>query len=539
VNAPGLLTRLDDLLNPIVVKELRQAVKSRLIVFALLLFLTLQVVILGLFLMWRSNDPSSRAAELDFQAGRQVFVFLQGILLGTCMLLVPVYAGGRLGFERSDSNVDLLFISTLRPRAIIAGKFCAAVVLILLIFSACAPFMTFTYLLRGLDIPTILLVLSIDLLAVLLGTQLMIFLGTIPSHWVFKVLLGLIGFGWLLVIFWAALGSSIMLLEMGIRVPLDGWEFWAMALAILAGVLGIMGMLFVWSVALVSPASSNRALPVRIYMLAQWVVTGVAAAAWSRQISEFAPVGVWGILQVMFFGLQLVIAINEREHWSPRVARRIPRRPLFRVPAFLFYSGSAGGLTFGALFIGLTLLAYLLWSRWHPGFHGVTTGDVIPEAALVASLYILCYCLLTVLVRSFLLAGRIKLAHTWVLWLTLMAVGSAVPHIVDYIVFYNDYYHPRSDEVDWWLLTNPFAAVLDITHSSRYSWAHAFESRGLWFSSAWALLLMLASIPWYVQQILRFHPPAAATPGSKGLKASDHVPHPGAYAPRTPSESAK
>ena len=56
--------------------------------------------------------------------------------------------------SRKD-NVDLLFISTLKPRAIMAGKLQSAVILVLMVFSACAPFMTFTYLLRGLDMPTI------------------------------------------------------------------------------------------------------------------------------------------------------------------------------------------------------------------------------------------------------------------------------------------------------------------------------------------------------------------------------------------------
>src|SRR5205807_7480474 len=105
----------------------------------------------------QTEEAHSRGAEV-FTAGRQVFRILQGILLGTC-LLVPIYAGLRLGAERSDTNVDLLFISTLRPRAIVAGKLLSSLVLVLLVFSACTPFMTFSYLLRGLDIPTIGLVL--------------------------------------------------------------------------------------------------------------------------------------------------------------------------------------------------------------------------------------------------------------------------------------------------------------------------------------------------------------------------------------------
>src|SRR4051812_49514932 len=106
-------------MNPIVVKELRQAVRSRVVVAVLMLFLLLQIALFGMY-VFQMETAHSREEEV-FSAGRQVFRILQGILLGTC-LLVPIYAGLRLGAERSDTNVDLLFISTLRPRAIVAGK---------------------------------------------------------------------------------------------------------------------------------------------------------------------------------------------------------------------------------------------------------------------------------------------------------------------------------------------------------------------------------------------------------------------------------
>src|SRR5262249_9107992 len=116
VRVASLFGKLDDWLNPIVVKELRQAVRSRVVVAALMLFLLLQ---LGLFGVYALTTEASQQHESEvFSAGRQIFRVLQGILLGTC-LLVPAYAGLRLGAERSDTNVDLLFISTLRPRAIV------------------------------------------------------------------------------------------------------------------------------------------------------------------------------------------------------------------------------------------------------------------------------------------------------------------------------------------------------------------------------------------------------------------------------------
>ena len=49
MSVSGLLARVDDWINPIVVKELRQAVKSRLVTSVLLLFLGSQLAIVAVF----------------------------------------------------------------------------------------------------------------------------------------------------------------------------------------------------------------------------------------------------------------------------------------------------------------------------------------------------------------------------------------------------------------------------------------------------------------------------------------------------------
>ncbi len=103
MSASGLLAQTNDWLNPIVVKELRQAVKSRVVMAALMLFLLLQLGILLVFLL---RSEYARLQTADLNAGREVFLTLQGILLGTCMLLIPSYAGVRLAAEHSDTNVD-------------------------------------------------------------------------------------------------------------------------------------------------------------------------------------------------------------------------------------------------------------------------------------------------------------------------------------------------------------------------------------------------------------------------------------------------
>src|SRR6185312_5798138 len=115
------LSRLGDRINPIVVKESRQAVNSRIVAAFLLLFLTVEMVVMLLLISEREVS-----SEINMHAGREIFSVVQGVLLGTCMILIPTMTGARLAGERSDVNVDLLFISSLSPRAVLFGKLAAA-----------------------------------------------------------------------------------------------------------------------------------------------------------------------------------------------------------------------------------------------------------------------------------------------------------------------------------------------------------------------------------------------------------------------------
>ena len=355
----AFLARLGDRINPIVVKEARQAVNSRLVAAALLLFLGLQLAVM--VVMLTSREATAGPDQHDLRAGREVFVIVQGILVGTCLLVIPAVTGIRLGAERSDVNVDLLFISSLTPRAIIAGKLVAAMAVALLIFSACAPFMTFAYVLRGLDVPTILAVLISDLVVVLVATMYAVFLASVPATRGFRLFLGVFGFICLLYLGGGTLAAGTAFLEGGTLMEPSSWEFWAAFAGLAAAVLGFVGLLFVWSVAMVSPPASNRALPVRVYTLGYWLVAAVGCAIWARYISHAGPAIVWGMFGAVLFSLQMLIAVSERDAWGPRVARRIPRNPLLRAPAFFLYSGSAGGLLLGVLGGALSVGGVLLW----------------------------------------------------------------------------------------------------------------------------------------------------------------------------------
>jgi hypothetical protein len=497
-----ILDRISDAVNPIVIKELRQAVQSRFVVAVLLLFLLLQLLFMGVYLAVSGIQGGLDSAE--FQAGRPVFGTLHGIMLATCLLFLPAYSGFRLGAERSDVNVDLLFISTLRPRAIIAGKFVAAVILAVLIFSTCAPFMAFSYFLRGIDLPVIFFAVAVDFVAVLLMVMLALFLAVVPANRPLKILLGLGGLLVGLFVFSYTISGTIEMLAFGLADFLEGPEFWVICLV--SGLLtaGIVGFLFTASVGLLSPLSANRTLPLRLWLTVFCLGTGlVIAVCSSAEVFPLAegPMCAWLLEASCLLSLCLLIAVNEREQWAPRVARSIPRRWWLRPWAFVLYSGAAGGVIWVALLFAACWLTLLLYQELLPAARQPFLVPPVQALFTVMGallLYIYCYCLTAVFLRNTLV--NIQPVFTWVLALALIALGSLLPFLATMLLH-------RGEGDFWsyyaWLLTCPgvgMAVVGGSIGASEVAWT---------FVAAWAVLVTLLNAPWFVKQMRRFRPYAA------------------------------
>jgi hypothetical protein len=499
-----LFAKIDDWLNPIVVRELRQAVQSRLIATIVVIYLGLQVLLLTIVLVDQSarGGVGSRAGSgIDLHGGVELFQQFQALLLGTCLLCIPAYAGIRLAGERSDQNVDLLYISTLKSRAIIGGKFLASVVLVLLIYSTCAPFMTFTYLLRGIDIPTIVVVLFIDFVVIVFGVQLAILLGTFPVPVVLKFILSLAVFGILVRMFFWTLLVTNHLIEGGFPYPAASWEFLSGLGAVTLAILSLVGLWFAWSVALVSPPSANRSMPVRLYMFVSWLLTGVLAAYWSEKLHEPEFLYMWFVYHCIVLALHLFTVVNERERWAPRVARTIPKSWLLRVPCFLFYTGSAGGLLFGLLLGGLSFLAVLVWEGAFPGSLRADETRLL-EAMAVLLMYIFCYGITAITVRRLFMQGQVKVGQTWIVSLCLVGLGSTLPWIVSCIIYFdsNSYRH---DWFPWWYLGNPFASMMEV--GSFWGAGNMdYLEISLYFLGVWAALITLGNVGWFFRQFRAF-----------------------------------
>src|SRR6267142_772617 len=137
------LERVADRFNPILVKECRQALKSRqfTITFALVLACCWLWSIYGLMMVGPGVRYSTGSIGINMFAG------FYAIMAFPLLVVVPHGAFRSLADERDDRTFELLSITALGPRQIIAGKLGSAVVQMLVYLSAITPCLAFTYLL--------------------------------------------------------------------------------------------------------------------------------------------------------------------------------------------------------------------------------------------------------------------------------------------------------------------------------------------------------------------------------------------------------
>jgi hypothetical protein len=148
---PGV--RIDDRLNPILVKEVRQSLRGK--YFRVLFWITLGVgTLIGL-----SVVASLGGGDSD-ETGQVFFMSMFGVLSAAVHCFVPFSAFLSTSAEWDENTYDLLVISNLRPRQIVQGKLLSALIQALLYYSTFGPFLVFAFLLNGVDLLSIVALLS-------------------------------------------------------------------------------------------------------------------------------------------------------------------------------------------------------------------------------------------------------------------------------------------------------------------------------------------------------------------------------------------
>ena len=487
--------------NPVWVKDLRQAARNWTVTGTLLLMMAVfYFIALGAMIFGETDSGASS------YVGPGIYSAIGITTLIAAYIFIPIYVGIRTLMERISINADLQYITTMTPQQIIRGKILSSTYLIILFYSAAVPFLVFSYLLRGIDLPTILLSVLLTFLLNVLLTMGAIVLALSPLHIVMKILLALlVGGNAIFAAIWfvigAVAGNAISrLFGMG--------SFWTEAVPIMItfalDAILIAGLLYQTAVAFITPTSANRSKPLRIYVafFCSAVVLQFYLWAWfTNEEDLFYPIIV--IIPCLVI-LGFLFSISGRDDLSLRVQREIPSNLFSRLVAFFFFNGTLScllwllGLWIATAF---SLLAFnVLWNEFQSSSLIRDVDDIyLPYVApSIFVLYCFAYALLGLwLHRTFLPKKSPKLAS---LFFVLLLLLPFLFLIIVYFVFAQDMI-----DKDWvipGMVPNVFMVMGNYPETDR--------NYGLWVHFASAIFMigvaLLLNIKWIIQQVKQFKP---------------------------------
>ena len=414
----NIIDRCDERINPIIVKELRQIVRGKFFWGVLILFLGFQCVVLSLSLADQSAHYNN--------SGQETLMFLYGVLFLASFAIIPIYSGFRFSRERSEGSDELLFITTITPQTIIRGKFAAAFLIILLINSAFAPFMSMTFFLSGVDLWATFVMILLGLVVSAAGTMFQICIGSLSREGGSMYLFRGAGLLFQVMMFFSLMSISSEMVRYGLdRTFSSGYLYSSIATFVTFMAAGTY-LLYHAAAAVVSPAGTNRMLPVRVAATILWLVTLLMTGYWAVVSSNFEVFAIWGFLSSYVLSMSCLVAVSERDFITERVARDIPSGFVRGRLAFVFFSGAAGGLAW-VLILQILTFAVILLASGAPAFGSRNMmGDFVLYSGSFYC-YLLGYSLLAAFIRRVFIADHIDIRNTWVVALLTCAVLSIVP----------------------------------------------------------------------------------------------------------------
>ncbi len=347
VQAPDTrLSRIVDfgsrLCSSILIKETRQAIKSRQFLWTYLALLVVCAIwaIAGLTFNIQLSETGP-----EMLLG---YFCIMGVPLG---VIVPFSAYRSLTREFEDGTIQLVSITTMRPWQIIAGKLGSALLQMLVYLSVLAPCIAFTYLLRGIGINQILIGTAICVAGSICLTIVGLFLaGTTRS--------GALNVGMSVVFVVALAGVYLMwcgiISELTTGNSFGNSEWGDIESVILFGFVAFFGstalLLFLSAAAQISFPSENRATATRWVMLLQQVLffawfIAILLAESTGGYDDGIPI-VIGFCYGHYWLLMGFLMSGESLPLSQRVRRDLPTTLLGKSFGALMMPGPGRGLLF-------------------------------------------------------------------------------------------------------------------------------------------------------------------------------------------------
>jgi hypothetical protein len=460
-SAPAITTltpieRGSDWLNPILVKETRQSLKSRQFVatFLLMLVASWLISVFGILL-------SGTGAEYHALGGTFFFAYYV-VLAVAVFIVVPFGAFRSLLSERDLHTWEVLSITTLKPRQIVWGKLLSSLVQIFIYYSAITPFMAFAVLLKGVDVPMIAFVLVSSLFWSMALSMIGLTVSTFGSQRYWQVFLTLAMLGGLLLSLFMALSlaaNGMMWFEF------DSPEFWWKTAIVVSLLAAYCVLLLQVAIGQLTFDADNRTTSVRlaaagVFWLAMlWLFLGTSLnGAWgipsapATDISDYLVA--FTIVSAIHWFVIGLFTVTEIDVMSRRVRRNVGRFGPFRVFLAPFVPGGARGYLY-LLFHLAALFAFVVGLLWLNPASPNNERTVYFTAAVVG--YLVIYLGLGSAVGGLArrLSGDFRPAHARVMTMLILALGSILP----YCLYLFEGFRSGQDQSPQFWITDPFSTL--------------------------------------------------------------------------------
>jgi len=332
--------RTGDAINPILVKETRQSLKSRqfVVTFSLILFAALAWTIAGSLSLMPGiyTTPSAPRMMIGYYL----------VLALPMLLVVPLAAYRSLEGEIDDGTLELLSITTLSPWQIVLGKLGSASLQMLLYFVTLFPCLAYAYTLRGVDLPTTLLIIGSLAAVGLLLTVVGLFFAPLSRARTGRILT-LLSLLTLLVIAEYTLGAMVVSV-IWYGNPLSNEELLFVVLACVALSVTLGHLLLTATAAQLTPETENRSTSLRLSLLV-FTTACIAVAVLGLLVLEEEGVPVYVAMMVVLAILWTIasaLIVGERDKITPRIRRELPSSFLARLCLTWLTPGPTTGLVF-------------------------------------------------------------------------------------------------------------------------------------------------------------------------------------------------
>lgn len=407
--------RWGDRLNPLVVKEVRQGLRTRVfwVCFGLML---VACVVLSLIAFVEARDSAFT------QHGQGFFLAYFTCLSVVHFIVIPYSAYRSLAREREDETWVLLVLTGLGPRKILRGKISSYLVQAGLYASAAGPFLLFSYYLNGISLPNILTVLGLGGAWLMFLTVVAVCAATLADGrmgraLVHFVMLGALASGW-----GSVMISTGVWLESGSRSLRLGDL--TQTVAILLVWMFLEGwLLFEVAASRLSLSTEDYTRGPRRAVVGQMAVALVGGLLlWWNAGFDIDVAEIFGVVGAVHLGLVCLFMATDVDGQA-RALRAVTG------PLSLFKPGAVRGFRLSVLLLAGWCAVWLgIELGWGDGLTKSTIGRMM---TVVMPAYVLLYLSLGIVVGRMGSSDRLSSpAAVRLLVLVLMGLGSGVPPLV-------------------------------------------------------------------------------------------------------------